>query len=341
MKLTILSIAAIGLMTALAGCDANKAGTNDGTASEQTAMTDQHGKQVYTCPMHPEVVSDKPGKCPKCGMDLVVKDEKAVAKTYRMDFNYEPAKLVAGKAATFHFMPTEEGKNDVAVPLEVVHEKKIHLIIVSKDLSYFEHIHPQAADDGHYLINVLPASQAYTNGIGHNETKFEYGGDYVLFADYAPTGGGHQLERVPFHVDGEEKPAVKYTKENLTWSKNGYKVELSFDKDKLVTNDMVALKTTVTKNGKPVTDLDHYLGALGHMVVISENTEKYLHVHPMESDNHGPDIQFHSSFDTAGIYRVFLQFKHHDELQTVDFTIRVDEGSGKPATAESHGDHQH
>lgn len=28
---------------------------------------------VYTCPMHPEVISDKPGKCPKCGMDLVEK----------------------------------------------------------------------------------------------------------------------------------------------------------------------------------------------------------------------------------------------------------------------------
>src|SRR3546814_13974860 len=30
----------------------------------------------YVCPMHPEVVSDKPGKCPKCGMDLVTKDSE-------------------------------------------------------------------------------------------------------------------------------------------------------------------------------------------------------------------------------------------------------------------------
>jgi len=28
--------------------------------------------QKYTCPMHPEVISDKPGKCPKCGMNLVL-----------------------------------------------------------------------------------------------------------------------------------------------------------------------------------------------------------------------------------------------------------------------------
>ena len=33
-------------------------------------------KQTYTCPMHPEVKSDKPGKCSKCGMDLVLEENK-------------------------------------------------------------------------------------------------------------------------------------------------------------------------------------------------------------------------------------------------------------------------
>lgn len=32
-------------------------------------------KTVYTCPMHPEVVQDKAGKCAKCGMDLISKKE--------------------------------------------------------------------------------------------------------------------------------------------------------------------------------------------------------------------------------------------------------------------------
>ena len=35
--------------------------------------------QKWTCPMHPEIISDKPGECPKCGMDLVpLKSEKDV-----------------------------------------------------------------------------------------------------------------------------------------------------------------------------------------------------------------------------------------------------------------------
>jgi len=45
-----------------------------------TTLFAAQGKVSYTCPMHPDVVSDKPGKCPKCGMDLVAKNQEPAVK---------------------------------------------------------------------------------------------------------------------------------------------------------------------------------------------------------------------------------------------------------------------
>ena len=62
---------------------------------------------------------------------------------------------------------------------------------------------------------------------------------------------------------------------------------------------------------------------LGHMVVISQNTEQYLHVHPQDQTDKGPVIGFHTGFDKPGLYRVFLQINHGGQIRTADFTVNV------------------
>ncbi len=60
--------AVLGVM--LMGCAATSSASASPTPAPVAATP---GAVVYTCSMHPEVVSDKPGKCPKCNMDLIVK----------------------------------------------------------------------------------------------------------------------------------------------------------------------------------------------------------------------------------------------------------------------------
>jgi hypothetical protein len=72
-----LGLATLGLATlAIVGC--NRSGSSHEQAVASAAATENRGAAAatkYTCPMHAEVVSDKPGPCPKCGMDLVPADQ--------------------------------------------------------------------------------------------------------------------------------------------------------------------------------------------------------------------------------------------------------------------------
>lgn len=70
MKYTLIVALAFLFAIATIGCN-----------NSEKAKTEQATATVYTCPMHPEVTSDKPGNCPKCGMELVPKEDVATADT--------------------------------------------------------------------------------------------------------------------------------------------------------------------------------------------------------------------------------------------------------------------
>ena len=78
-KLLFLSLALASLTASVTACSEKKEATGSTTTTTTDATTTPAGAgtqmavATYTCPMHPKVLSDKPGSCPKCGMDLVKK----------------------------------------------------------------------------------------------------------------------------------------------------------------------------------------------------------------------------------------------------------------------------
>lgn len=303
---------------------------NSTSASKETASTEMDSaahKHSYRCPMNCEKgkAYDKEGDCPVCGMKLEHFDGTDNGLTYKMEYASNPAQLEAGKATTLSFTPKVVGKESEAVALDVQHEKKIHLIVVSNDLSYFEHIHPDYQADDSYKIAVLENGKAYTNGPGKNETRFANGGDYTLFADYLPSGGSHQVEKVSVNVNGMTKPAVTYSGDKLSGKSDNFTVKLNATGGKLITGTQMHISGMVMKDGKEidVNTLENYLGAKAHMVVVSLEDKEYLHVHP---DVSGGKFDLHTTFKKPGIYRGWIQFQSGGKVHTVDFTMNVAEG---------------
>ncbi|WP_328943284.1 DUF748 domain-containing protein [Streptomyces sp. NBC_00250] len=230
----------------------------------------------------------------------------------------------AGRSTLKFSIKDEAGKKVTAFTTE--HGKELHFIVASRDLNTFRHLHPVKAADGTWSVAAdLPAA-----------------GGYKAFADFKPAAPGAKgiTLGVDLSVPGayapKPLPAVAPTS-----TVDGYQVRLGGTLDPGKAGE---LRLTVTKAGKPVTDLEPYLGAYGHLVALRDGDLAYLHVHPNEGGP-GPDVSFTATAPSAGTYRLFLDFQHEGKVRTAAFTVTT--GGGKapvPAADEAThdaGEHAH
>jgi len=78
-SISILLSLTLVLSIVIVGCKKQPQVTESNQPTSAGAAGEEATVQKWTCPMHPDVISDKPGECPKCGMDLVpLKSEKDV-----------------------------------------------------------------------------------------------------------------------------------------------------------------------------------------------------------------------------------------------------------------------
>jgi hypothetical protein len=205
------------------------------------------------------------------------------------------------------------------------HDKLLHLIVVRNDLAVFQHVHPTLDAEGTWT---LPLNLARA-------------GDYRVFADFMPSGGPALTLGANLHVAGRYDPQP-LPAAAATAQVDGFTVKLHGTPK---AGEASMLTLSVDRDGKPVDDLQPYLGAYGHLVAVRASDLAYLHVHPMGEPGDGtttpgPDIVFHTTFPSTGSYRLFLDFQHGGVVRTAAFTVNVSEAA--PATAPAGGvGHQH
>lgn len=190
------------------------------------------------------------------------------------------------------------------------HEKDLHLIVVRRDLSGFQHVHPIRDSAGTWSVPLELAA----------------GGTYRVFADFAPAGLDRTLTLgTDLAVAGQFVP-VPLPEPATTSSLEGYDVTVTGT----ASAGMEAQLTfTVSRDGQALTDLEPYLGAYGHLVSLRVGDLAYLHTHPTDSaeagQQGGPAIEFGTTFPTAGTYRLFMDFQHDGAVHTAEFTVLVDD----------------
>ncbi len=215
--------------------------------------------------------------------------------------------LTPGAPTDFAFVVTGPDGEPVT-RFDVAHEKRMHLIVVRRDTAGFQHVHPEMSADGTWTVPLTLAAA----------------GSYRAFADFAPTGGEATTLGVDLAAPGPFQP-VDY-RESRVSTVDGYEVRLDGD---LVPGRTAEVTLTVTRDGKPVTDLQPYLGAYGHLVALRVGDLAYLHVHPDGEPGDGrtapgPTVTFFAEVPSAGAYRLFLDFQHGGTVRTAEFTLATD-----------------
>jgi Cu/Ag efflux protein CusF len=303
---------------------------------------------LYTCLMHLNYRANKSGKCPRCGMALI-STEPGIEEEFDLEMEAFPKIPQPGRPLKLRFAVFNPRTGAKVKEFGLMHDKLFHLFLVSQDLSDFQHIHPRPLPDGRFEI----------------ETALTKHGLYKVYTDFYPLEGAPQVlqRNLPTAgwnggvVDGQARLTPDATLSKLASgldvtaanaeklgvdlsaleakAAGGMKVLLTPERAPIISGQKVSLKYQLTdaQTGQPVRDLIPYLGAWGHMLILSEDQTDVAHSHPeqqvdfeQEADKQrgGPELTFDALFPAPGNYRVWTQFLRGWQLYTISFDLRVE-----------------
>ena len=291
--LAIVFGAAVGVGNAVgpvgtAGADSvpHSAGSGGGEHSEHSSGEHSSGAGEHSAPAVPDADLAPGG--------LAVSSD---GYTLRLDRTTQ----IAGTRTSFSFAVTRPD-GEPLTEFTRTHDKDLHLIVVRRDLTGYQHLHPTRDAQGRWTVPLTLAEP----------------GPYKVFADFTPAGRDRALTlAADLTAPGVYTPTPLPAPTRST-SVDGYEVALD---GTLVAGTSSRLVLTVHRDGRPVTDLQPYLGAYGHLVTLREGDLAYLHVHPDGATvEPGPDIVFSADVPSPATYRLFLDFAHAGAVRTAELT---------------------
>ncbi len=187
------------------------------------------------------------------------------------------------------------------------HDKQLHLVVVRTDGAQFRHVHPTMDARGTWSL----------------PWTWQAAGTYRIFADFVPAGGDGEAVTLTRTVEVAGAFTPVAATPSRTASVDGFTVRLSGD---LVAGSSSPLTLEVIRAGRPVTTLQPYLGAFGHLVALREGDLGYLHVHPegdepTSGETSGPEVSFVAEVPTAGRYLLHLDFRVDGKVHSAPFVL--------------------
>jgi len=223
---------------------------------------------------------------------------------YHLTLTSEPQAPQAGEQVEVTVQLTDAYGAAVS-DFEIVHEKKLHLVIVREGLDKFTHIHPEPGPQGTMVTAMT----------------FPEGGTYYFYADFTPRDGQAVTLMAELRIEGEASPAPPLDPYVPGMVQTG---ELLADVGVSQTQGLHQISFSLKDLSEaPITDLQPYLGAMGHLVILSADGQHYVHAHPADGGDPAT-VAFNVVFPGPGIYKGWGEFQRGGAVLVVPVVMQID-----------------
>ncbi|MBI3427933.1 MAG: hypothetical protein HY011_33840 [Acidobacteria bacterium] len=317
----LLPLSVLAVVLALTACNRSH---HEHSSGEQPGH--EHAAAAkYTCPAHPDVVQDKPGKCPKCGMTLKeaasgghkegAHGGHAAEPTLKATVTTQAPLQVGQKAEAVLRLAKRDGSPVLLSDLKDAHTKKIHLLINDQSLTDYHHEHPvPTGTPGEYAFSFTPRKP----------------GAYRVWADLLPVASDAQEYSMTDIAASTQGEPITEREIKTVDEVERLKYEVVFDKTKLTVGEAAMGKLKITQpDGKIFTQLEPIMATYAHLVAFGEDYKSIVHIHPMgaeptkDTDRGAGSLEFHIQPEQPGLMRLYAQVQIGGVSKFARFTLQV------------------